>query len=127
MGWVGLLGCQGYESAGYFCLLPSSLRQPQYQQPGVWKQNYQHQNPSTAAAQQSSIQVEYLCREKRRALFTFHSLLPVSYFCGLEVSIVHVFCLWFLFMDQWLFTIKPLQPGEMWAEDVLSRVRACFN
>lgn len=50
VGWVGLLGCGGYKSAGYFCLLPSSLRQPQYQQPGVWEQNYQHQNPSSAAA-----------------------------------------------------------------------------
>lgn len=49
-------------------------------------------------------------------------------FHGLEVSVEHGGALWALFTDHSLFTMKPsANPEEMWAQDVLSLVRACFN
>lgn len=49
-------------------------------------------------------------------------------FHGLEVSVERGSALWALFTDHGLFTMKPsTNPEEMWAQDVLSLVRACFN
>lgn len=54
---------------------------------------------------------------------------PISdIFHGLEVSGEHGGAVWALFTDHSLFTMNPgANAEEMWAQDVLSLVRACFN
>lgn len=54
---------------------------------------------------------------------------PISdIFHGLEVSVERCSALSALFTDHGLFTMEPsANPEEMWAQDVLSLVRACFN
>lgn len=54
---------------------------------------------------------------------------PISdIFHGLEVSVERGGALWALFTDHGLFTMKlSANPEEMWAQDVLSLVMACFN
>lgn len=79
-------------------------------------------------------QLEYFCLGEgegagngRGALqYTFKPISDI--FHGLEVSAERGSALWALFMDHGLFTMKPsANPEEMWAQDVLSLVRACFN
>lgn len=60
--------------------------------------------------------------------FSVHSSPSLTYFHGLEVSVERCSALSALFTDHGLFTMKPRAiPEEMWTQDVLSLVRACFN
>lgn len=65
----------------------------------------------------------------RRVHFSIHSCPSLTYSMALKsLQSVAVLALRALFMDHGLFTIKPsASPEEMWAQDVLSLVRARFN